>query len=159
MPLLIDGHNLIGQMTGLSLEDEHDEVELILRLRSYHAHAGRRITVIFDHGLPGGASKLSTGGVSVVFASCSTDADRLIVQRIRKNRHPRALTVVTSDHKVARAALDGGANVIASDVFARQLETTATSPPNGDAKQDDPNISQAEVVEWLHLFGQDAPDS
>ena len=33
MPLLIDGHNLIGQIPELSLADEDDEGKLVMLLR------------------------------------------------------------------------------------------------------------------------------
>src|SRR5262245_8805655 len=35
MHLLVDGHNLIGQMPGLSLADPDDEAQLVLLLRGY----------------------------------------------------------------------------------------------------------------------------
>ena len=43
MPILIDGHNLIGQMPGLSLEDPHDEEMLVTLLRSYRARTGKEV--------------------------------------------------------------------------------------------------------------------
>ena len=36
MLYLIDGHNLIGQMPGLSLDDPHDEAKLVERLKQLH---------------------------------------------------------------------------------------------------------------------------
>ena len=56
MPLLIDGHNLIGrgQLPGLRLDDPDDEAKLVTRLRAYCARARKRATVVFDRGLPGG---------------------------------------------------------------------------------------------------------
>ena len=35
MPLLIDGHNLIGQIAGMSLADPDDEGDLVMLLRRY----------------------------------------------------------------------------------------------------------------------------
>ena len=54
MPILIDGHNLIGRLPDLRLDDPDDEAKLVLRLRAYAARTRKRITVVFDQGLPGG---------------------------------------------------------------------------------------------------------
>lgn len=49
MPLLVDGHNLIGQMPGLKLSDEDDEGELVMLLRRYStAKRSRQVVVVFD---------------------------------------------------------------------------------------------------------------
>jgi len=43
MPLLIDGHNLIGQIPDISLSDPDDEAKLVLLLRRYTtARPGRQ---------------------------------------------------------------------------------------------------------------------
>jgi len=52
MEWLIDGHNVIGQMPDIGLDDPDDEQKLLWRLRRYRARTGRRIVVVFD---PGGA--------------------------------------------------------------------------------------------------------
>ena len=61
MPLLIDGHNLIGRLPDLRLDDPQDEAKLVARLRVYHARTGKRVTVVFDRGLPGGRSRELSG--------------------------------------------------------------------------------------------------
>ncbi|MBN1285160.1 MAG: NYN domain-containing protein [Anaerolineae bacterium] len=154
MPFLIDGHNLIGQMADLSLADEHDEAKLVLRLRSYHARTRKSITVVFDHGQPGGVSHLSNAGVEVVFASDAADADRVIALRIRRHHNPRALTVVTSDGDLARIARAHGAGVIPAGDFARRLEHTG--PPASETAEK-PVANAGDVDEWLRLFGQKPP--
>lgn len=160
MPFLIDGHNLIGQMTDLSLEDEHDEVELVLRLRGYHARTRKKITVIFDHGLPGGPSQLSSSGVRVIFASNGTNADRLIARRIRKHKRPQMLTVVTSDSDLVQFAHRYNAKVVSSKAFANQLQHTKILPnaPASPDTDEDPVLSEEEVEEWLRLFQEGPPD-
>ena len=48
MQWLIDGHNLIGQMPNLRLDDPDDEAKLLQYLRNFRARTGHRITVVFD---------------------------------------------------------------------------------------------------------------
>ncbi len=60
MPLLIDGHNLIGHSPDLSLSDPNDEAKLIARLRRYVARTDRQVTVVFDTNPTGRASSRSS---------------------------------------------------------------------------------------------------
>ena len=154
MPFLIDGHNLIGRLPDLSLDDPDDEAKLVARLRAYCARTGRRVTVAFDHGLPGGRSReLSGGRVEVVFASAGHTADGILRERIRRARDPRGLTVVTSDREVIAAARARGARVARSEEFAAQL----SAPRAGEVEENvdgDVHLSAAQVTEWLQVFGE-----
>mgnify|MGYP001088374273 CR=1 FL=1 len=149
MPLLIDGHNLIGQMPDLHLDDPEDEAKLAARLRTYCARTGRRVTVVFDQGLPGGRSReLSGGGVEVVFASPGRSADGVLRERIRRARDPRGLIVVTSDQAIGAEARARGARVVRSEAFAAQL----SAPPPAVETGPDRHLSPQEVEEWLRVF-------
>lgn len=153
MFLLIDGHNLIGQMADIRLDDPHDEAKLVERLRRYRARSGAKITVIFDGGLPAGESvELSGGGITAVFARPGVPADALILRRVRQARNPRGLTVVTSDAEVAGAARSQGARVVSSSEFATELNVPPTAV-SGESKSADISLSPQEVEEWLALFG------
>ena len=150
MPLLIDGHNLIGRLPDLRLDDSDDEAKLVARLRAYCARTGKRATVVFDRGLPGGRSReLSGGGVEVVFAATGHAADGILRERIRRARDPRGLTVVTSDHEVIAVARARGARVIRSEEFAARLN----APQPADAGERDAHLSAEEIEEWLRVFG------
>ena len=96
MPLLIDGHNLIGSgaLADISLDDEDDEAKLVARLRVWRSKAKDQMTVVFDHGITGGKSlTLSGAGVNVIFARNPQDADQLIRKR-RRNNSSRGLMLV-----------------------------------------------------------------
>jgi len=154
MPYLIDGHNLIAQMPGLALSDPDDEVRLVLRLRQYAARKKQKITVVFDHGIPGGWSRdLSTGPVQVVFAGSHTNADRIILERVREAKTPTNLKVVSSDGEIRRAAEARRAEVITSPEFVQMLTKPPTREPRRDARENI-SLSKDEVKEWLRLFKQ-----
>lgn len=154
MPFLVDGHNLIGRLPDLRLDDPDDEAKLVARLRTYCARTRKRITVVFDHGLPGGRSReLSGGRLEVVFASVGHTADGILRERIRRTLDPRGLTVVTSDRQVIAAAQARGARVMRSEEFASQLSAERTVEPGRDA-----HLSAEEIEEWLRVFGgRDGP--
>ena len=151
MPFLIDGHNLIGRLPDLRLDDPDDEAKLVARLRAYCARTGKRITVVFDRGLPGGRSELSGGGVKVIFASAGRTADGILCERIRRARDPRGLTLVTSDREVIATARARGARVKRSEEFAAQLSAPRTVEVEEEKKEED--FSTEDVEEWLRIFG------
>ena len=164
MHYLIDGHNLIGRMPDIGLDDPHDEIELVLRLRSWSARSRkRRVTVIFDRGLPGGLGRgLSSGKVQVVFASTAQSADSLLIRRINSVKNPREYTLVTSDNHILRAAEACRMPVLRAGEFVLMLaqsnaKNTAESSESGDSSAaEDRQLSDAEVEMWLDLFdGQD----
>ncbi|MDY7042089.1 MAG: NYN domain-containing protein [Chloroflexota bacterium] len=150
MPLLIDGHNLIAKLPGISLADPHDEAKLVQRLRSYRARTGEQIVVIFDGGVPAGwSADLSGGGITVVFAAPGRSADRILIERIRRTRNPRRMVVVSSDHEVVAVAEERRAQVMSAESFAIKLN----APPPAIEERADVKLSPAEVEDWLRVFG------
>lgn len=156
MHWLIDGHNLIGHMPNLRLDDPHDEEKLLTHLRSFRARTGHRLTVIFDAGLgyrP--AQTRKQGGITVQFAPAGKTADQLLARRIRRLPNPQAVTVVTSDRAVQQAARHAGARVQESADFARQLLQNPAAPAITDqGAQAEVNLSPEEIDDWLTLFDQ-----
>ena len=146
---MIDGHNLIGRLPALSLQDPDDEEKLVRLLKSYRARTGKAITVVFD---PGGAFRLAQarnlGGIEVVFAPHGSSADATITRRVRKSRNPRGWLVVTSDHELAETVTGLGARVQSAEAFATGLGRPAEEP----AEWKDTPPSPDEVEAWLSLF-------
>jgi predicted RNA-binding protein with PIN domain len=161
VPILIDGHNLIGRLSTLSLQDPDDEEKLVRMLISHRARTGKRITVVFD---PGGGYALSEtrrqGGVEIVFAPQGSDADAVIARRVRHNRDPRSCLVVTSDHELAETVTRLGARVRPAEAFA--IELGQASDAVQDMTQDalplekDTPLTSEEVEAWLALFEEQA---
>ncbi len=155
----IDGHNLIGQLRGISLEDPHDEARLVGWLKQALARKNDRCTVFFDAGLPGGLSRdLSSGPVKVTFAHGGTDADAMIMARIRKAGDPGAVTVVSDDQTVIAAALQRRMRVVSATDFARLVTAPAPSAVP-DEKDPHPHLSPREVRDWLAEFGAEETDA
>jgi len=162
MHYLIDGHNLIGKLPDISLDDPNDEVKLVLRLKSWAAGGRkRRVTVIFDGGLPGGVARnLSGGPVKVLFAAQEQTADAWLIRRIRAAKNPAELTLISSDREVIAAANSRRVPVLRSEEFAGRLlpepsrpsveEDTGKALPETKA---DPRLTQSEIDEWMTMFG------
>jgi uncharacterized protein len=169
--LLVDGHNLIGQLQDLSLDDPYDEAKLSMAIRSYCMRAKMKAVVIFDNGLPGGVSReLSSSDLTVIFAPPGTSADHLIMRRAREMIGP-SLVLVTSDRRILRLAFAYGIETISSEEFALMIgfrpveverepgkpdksDTTDKSPRNVIVYDKDPNpiVSPREIAYWLPIF-------
>ncbi len=160
MAYLIDGHNLIGQLPDLSLNDPDDEAKLVQKLLSFSARTGKRCIVVFDSGLPGGKSRLSTGKVEVVFASSRSTADAVMKERIRQVRDTGQWVIVSNDHAVLNAARARRIAMLTSAEFAAQLRAAQAAQQRKRQKRDageadNVHVSAAEVEAWLKLFGGD----
>ena len=149
MPILIDGHNLIGRLPGISLQDPDDEEKLARLLSSYHSRTGKAIAVIFD---PGGAFALRRrrrlGGVEIEFAPHGSSADKVIQRRVQRARNPGEWQVITSDRELAEAVGRLGARVQSAEAFASNMATPADAPPDWRETPPPPD----EVDSWLALF-------
>lgn len=158
MPFLIDGHNLISQLDDLELSDPDDEAKLVLKLRGFAARTRKKCTVIFDQGLPGGSSALTTYSVAVIFASANqTNADRIIRERISTIPDAPNWTVVSSDNEVLDNARIAGMRPMRCNVFA-QLLNRPTQPDVHKGLQANVMVSEQEIQEWMDLFGIDDTD-
>jgi hypothetical protein len=153
MPYLIDGHNLIGQLPDISLADPNDEAKLVQKLAGFAARTGKKIVVIFDSGITGGKSRLSTGMVEVVFATPRTNADRIMIERIQDAKDPLYWVVVSSDNQVLGAAQRRRMKAIRSHDFAQLMRPAAArDKEESDGREVYP--SPAEVEMWLKIFTQ-----
>ena len=149
MSILIDGHNMIGSLPTISLQDPDDEEKLVLLLTSYRARTGRSVAVVFD---PGQSSALSQrrrqGGIEIVFAPQGSSADAVIARRVRRSRELQGLRVVTSDHQLASLAAQHGARVQSAEAFAAELSAQQDAPPEWKDVPPSPD----EVEAWLSVF-------
>ena len=151
MPYLVDGHNLIPKV-GLRLDSFDDELELVAILQEFSRLHRRQVEVYFDGAPADQAGIRRLGTIKAHFVRAGTTADTAISRRLRKmGRAAKNWTVVSSDRQVKSEARAARAEVLSSDEFARLLQQTPrgeTSKPAADRK-----VSQADVDEWLKLFG------
>ncbi len=151
MPYLIDGHNLIGQFPDISLFDPNDEAQLVQKLAGFVARTQKRCVVVFDQGLPGGESRLSTWDVKVIFASHHSNADHVIMERIKRERNPKAWTVVSNDNDVLSMARRYRMDALRSSEFIQLMKRPPSKLSYGEGV--DIRLSDDEVEEWMRLFG------
>jgi hypothetical protein len=151
MPYLIDGHNLIGRMPGISLADPDDEARLLALVQSFCARERTTATVYFDGAVVPARKEPARAGVTARFVLPPQSADAAIRRHLhRLGREAPNWTVVTSDGAVAQAARQSRARIESSDSFARRL-TGASGRSTGQEKPQHAPTPE-EVADWEATF-------
>ena len=154
MPYIIDGHNLIPKIPGLSLSAIDDEIRLIQLLQEFCRQQGKRVEVYFDNAPPGQPGTQKFGAVTARFIRQGMTADTAIRMRLRNlGASARNWTVVTSDREVAAAAREARAQVITSETFAQTLRGGRPTDQVSSEKDANLSLSPEDVDDWLQIFG------
>jgi predicted RNA-binding protein with PIN domain len=153
MPYLIDGHNLIPKISGLSLEVVDDELQLVERLQEFCRLRGKQAEVYFDKAPPGQPKKRRFGAVTAYFVRVGQTADDAIRNRLIKlGRGARNWTVVSSDRMIQAAAREVQAETLSAETFAAQLEQALKGSAASENDRSEVRLSAEEVDDWLELF-------
>jgi hypothetical protein len=167
MPLLIDGHNLIGKMPNISLKDPDDEKKLINILHKYADLVRKKITVIFDPN-PYDVTpvivrqQLHYGSyLTAIFAEPGVSADKLIRNRVSDTKDRQGLMVVTSDNAVASFVRQTGIRVQSSSDFAKALLERIGEIKHNDrlhvSEPKKPTPSTEDTDAWGEVFKEPPP--
>lgn len=169
MALLIDGYNLLnvagigrtGRGPG-NLERARQGLLNVL-VESLPVGEVLKAIVVFDASeAPWGVARQQIyRGITVMFASRDEDADTVIERLISAESAPKRLTVVSSDHRLQRAAKRRKATPVDSDKWFAQLlrdrAARARPSPTADLPKPEGPLTTGEVSQWLREFGY--PDS
>jgi len=161
MSVIIDGYNLLSAVgiTGRGLGPgglERSRLALLNFLAaSLRPDQLARTTVVFDarEAPPGLPRVVAHRGITVRFAAGFEDADSLIEELIRADSAPRRLTVVSSDHRLQRAARRRKARAVDSDLwYAEIVRQRRRSMPTPSARPAVPLLEE-DVSYWVRQFG------
>lgn len=162
MLIVIDGYNFLDGAGILALEPGKYTLEksrnAILRVlrAKLSESACRATTVVFDGteapiGLPRRDQQF---GITILYSARGELADDLIESLIAKHSHPRQLTVVSSDHRIQRAARRRQAKPVDSDVWYRSLLSRSRQESgDGAPLPADDAASVGDVAGWKKTFG------
>jgi predicted RNA-binding protein with PIN domain len=159
--ILIDGYNLLhasgvfGNVGRTSLEASREA--LLDWLGNVLSDAQRRrTTIVFDAndappGLPRSGEK---HGIQIQFAPRGSEADDLLEELISAHSSPRTLTIVSSDHRLHRAARRRRATPVDSDKWIVQLRLDPTDDDPDSEPDRHERLDPDEVNDWLEKFGE-----
>jgi uncharacterized protein len=164
MPILIDGYNLlhatgiVGRGRGPGGLERSRLALLNFLAESIDPAELAQTTVVFDASdAPAGLSRVvGHRGITVQFASQHAEADDLIESLIDDCTSPRRLVVVSSDHRIQRAARRRRAKTFDSDVWFVELlrarKERLSALPLTPERPAVP-LLQEDVEYWIRQFG------
>lgn len=164
MSLLIDGYNLL-HVTGLfgrvgpASFQRSREALLNFLAQVLDNEERSTTTIVFDaaEAPPGLPNHYAVQDMQVFYARNYASADDLLEELIQADHSPKRLTVVSSDHRVQRAAKKRRATAVDSHVWYGQMHLRwqghAQAKRVVDAKPEAP-VPSHEVAHWLKLFGE-----
>ena len=169
--LIIDGYNLM-HAAGLGKRSygpgglEKCRNGLLNYLANHLTGRQRaRTTIAFDAAeapadLPRHSKQSS---METIFASAGSDADSLIEELIANHSAPRQIRLVSSDHRLQKAAKKRRAKFVDSELFMEELQqrgpvTDEPRSTTGSRENRSPKysgeVSDAETEAWLKEFGE-----
>jgi predicted RNA-binding protein with PIN domain len=163
MALLIDGYNLLYETdifgaAGPGTDLHRTRLALLNFLAAaINKRERTRTTIVFDAtGAPPGLPRtISHQGMTVHFAPRNSDADEMIEDLLQQHRTPKSLVVVSSDHRVQRAARSRGATFIDSAAwYAERRAALRQSKTDDAAAKPDVQPTSDELMYWLAEFGE-----
>jgi uncharacterized protein len=153
MPYIVDGHNLIPKIPGMSLREIDDEIRLIELLQDFCRVQRKKAEVYFDNAPPGQKAVRSYGQVMAHFVRQGSTADTAIRQRLAGLGKAAAnWTVVSSDGAVQSAGRAARADVISSESFGLLIQKSLDGKTSSPEEYRDVSVDPAEVDAWLKLF-------
>ncbi len=164
MALLIDGYNLLhvtaffGEGRGQGTFQHAREALLRFLAASLTENERTNTTVVFDAAgaPPGLPSSIRVEDISVRYAAGYPDADSLIEELIQSENAPRSLLVVSSDHRIQRAARRRRAKAIDSDRWYSELwqrrVTSRSTQQMAFPEKPLGELSPAEIAYWVSAF-------
>lgn len=166
---IIDGYNLLhaaglGRMRYGPGDLERVRNRLLSHLRTHLGVEERaRTTVVFDarDAPPDRPRRFAVEGMTILFAASGGDADAEIERLIAAHSAPRRIRVVSSDHRLQKAARRRRAAAVDCEVFLAKLDRRG---PIDDAQSAAQNrrppgakyggdVSAVETDHWLRVFG------
>lgn len=153
--LVVDTYNVLHTTGVLPPDLAGLDVPGLVRLLGESRFSRRATTLVCDGGGAGG-SGVRMGHVKVLFSGDHREADDLIERLIERFSHGRALTVVSSDRRLRKAARRRGAESVASADFLAML----ADDHGGGRAADGPPVFTTEIPldrysvdHWMREFG------
>lgn len=163
MAFLIDGYNLlhvtdIFGAAGPGTDLHRTRLALLNFLAtSLNKRELRQTTIVFDAaGAPPGLPRtISHQGMTIHFAQRHSDADEMIEELLEQHRSPKSLVVVSSDHRVQRAARQRGATFVDSAEWYSERRAAIRESKNArSSAKPEGTLTPDELNYWLGQFGE-----
>lgn len=165
MRLLIDGYNLLFASNVFVKNDTAPtlantrEALLDFLAENISAKLHRETTIVFDatQAPPGLPREMRHQEMQVLFSARKTTADELLEQLLEDERNVRNLLVISSDHRVQRAARQRGAAYKDSETWLREQALLRNQQKKEDDDRKPEQSSSEETAHWIEAFRKKKP--
>lgn len=150
MALLIDAYNVTHADYRLPERYDLNSASGLCRTLD-RVRKGRVVVVADGSPKPDDRAAPDTGGVELIFSGKGREADDVIEDLIEAEADPRNLIVVSSDHRLQRAAQRRGATYMDAEPFLRELAAAlrlGDAPGGGPVKPAD----SLDAAAWMRKF-------
>jgi len=156
VPYLIDGNNL---MYALAKAGASASRVGLCRLLEKLTAGGHRVRVVFDGPARAGSPTPQDEPANpAILYAVGRPADEIIEEFIAADSAPRRLTVVSTDHRIRRAARKRRCTTVTSEDFARTLLSAPhpdEKPPSPEPPEKRQGLRPEQTRKWLKEFGFD----
>jgi predicted RNA-binding protein with PIN domain len=157
MPFIIDGYNLLHSIHKTSEDwDAVGDISLCNIISRFFKLIDEKGVIVFDGKGPPEKSRFEDiERLEVLFTGLKTDADTVIENKIQSNSAPKALTIISSDRRIRKAARIRKAIALKSDEFwkmvCKRLSKRRKKSVEPSAKRK--GLTESETKQWLKFFG------
>lgn len=151
MLYIVDGYNLIGQMTAIDLAEPNKEEKLYHFIRKRTEDKNDRFMIIFDGkniNFPYGSCDDKTP-ISITFTDTTVSADQHIKQLLLNYKRQSHVRLVTSDKDIVKAAKKLAIKSMSSKQFLYTYKDTVI-----DCDASSTPLSSDDVSYWADQFGE-----
>ena len=145
MPYLVDGHNVLGFLSGKSNPSEEEKQRLLRNLADRLRGVRARVEVVFDGPPRAGRSASSLGALSVRYAG-TRPADDVIAEIVARSSSPADLRVVTDDRGLSLRAREAGARTLSAREFCDRFVKPGPEAEGG---------GRIDLEDWLDFFSDE----
>lgn len=163
--LVVDTYNVLGVWGVLPAEWAGLDVDGLGALIAGSRWAKEDCSLVCDGLSPAGEHRRADRGIGQVrslYAGGKREADELIEDLISRSTAPRRLTVVSSDHRIRKAARKRRCRWLTSEAFLQMLLADASRSQRPGGKPGFTRqvpLKPGQVRDWLTHFGQGAADA
>lgn len=146
--IIIDGHNLIGAMKNLNLNDPNAKEKLLKILDKYQKILNCKIIVVFDCKTNYSYELGRYENIDIYYPSVNESADDIIKHLIDKKRNRYEISIISSDNEIKNYAKKMRVSNQSSNSFIKEIDKILSANIEEKEKYLDP----LSIEEWIKLY-------
>lgn len=160
MRVLVDGYNLlfassvfVPEGMAPTLSNTRDAL-LDFLAETIAAKLLPQTTVVFDaaQAPPGLPKEMQHRGMRIVFSAKKSSADEVLEDLLDNAKQPKELLVISSDHRIQRAARQKGAKYVDSEQWLKEQAANRKAQKQQSSELKPELPSSEDAAHWIEAF-------